>query len=259
MSGIELVKKEYPHGTRARYAANRCRCDDCRKANTTYATMRARAVRNGDTAKLVSAERARQHVLELSTKGIGKRAVADASDVAVSVINGIRRGTHKQITERTERRILAVDEGARLDGALVKKSEITKPLRALLSVLPKMEIARRLGSVSKTPALQLTGRRVTARTAMKVQRLAKQVLDADVTCKACDLSHSESSRFAHLAACDVTELRELPTTWPCLYGGSAGLELLRSDLSRLGITAPNLTAAPALYFPELGRKVGGAA
>jgi hypothetical protein len=126
---------------------------------------------------LVDAGPARAHLLALSEQQVGKRAVAAACDVALSVLDLIRRGTRTKIRAKTERRILAVDAGARSDGARVP----AKPTRKLLRQLQREEdmtkgaIALRLGS--KVPALQVGKTRwVTARTAAKVERLARAEL-----------------------------------------------------------------------------------
>lgn len=56
----KLVAKEFEHGTRARYVAQRCRCEECRAANTQYARdcaarAKARALENAGGAPVVAA------------------------------------------------------------------------------------------------------------------------------------------------------------------------------------------------------------
>lgn len=80
----------------------------------------------------VPVERARQHLLDLSARGIGYKAVSAASDVAPTVLCRIlaNEGT---IRASTERRVLAVDDGAIADHAVVDGSrtrEILADLRA---------------------------------------------------------------------------------------------------------------------------------
>lgn len=73
------------------------------------------AVWNG----LVPADRVRRHLLELRAKGVGYKAVAAACDVHPTRLNDIIRGVKKWVRAQKERRILAVDEGARADGSQV--------------------------------------------------------------------------------------------------------------------------------------------
>ena len=55
----ELAAKR-PHGDRLRYVAG-CRCDLCRKANSTYERERQKARAAGDWNGIVDAAKARQH------------------------------------------------------------------------------------------------------------------------------------------------------------------------------------------------------
>lgn len=126
---------------------------------------------------LVDAGPARAHLLALSEQQVGKRAVSAACDVALSVLDLIRRGTKTQIRAQTERRILAVDASAISDGARVPAKPVRKLLRRLQREedMTKGAIALRLGS--KVPALQVGNTRwVTARTAAKVAKLVRAEL-----------------------------------------------------------------------------------
>jgi hypothetical protein len=166
-----------PCGTRAKYVAGRCRCLRCRAANSSYETARAAARRRGEWNGLVSAERARQQLVALSRQGVGRRAVSAACDVGETTLQEIRSGAKTQIRAATERRILAVTKDAIADHALVGGGRTHQRLRRLLEEgFTKTELARRLGSTAKVPALQLTPGRVTARNAMKVERLYRLVM-----------------------------------------------------------------------------------
>lgn len=125
---------------------------------------------------LVPADRARKHLRALSAKGIGRLSVVAASDVARSAVYWIANGSQRWITARTERRILAVDESCRADGALVPANETWRNVRRLLRAgWSKSAIAAALGSQSATPALQLGRRNVTLRNADRLARLAAKV------------------------------------------------------------------------------------
>lgn len=120
---------------------------------------------------VVSAAFARAHLLELAAAGVGRRAVAAACDVAQSALAEIRSGHQLRIRADTERRILAVDLGARADGSPVDARETWKAIRQL------RRWGWTLGRISQealgneVPALQLVGDRVLARTELAIRRL----------------------------------------------------------------------------------------
>jgi hypothetical protein len=156
-------------GTRLQYMAG-CRCYQCRTANSAYERGRLVARKAGDYNGIVSAEKARQHILKLRKKGVGRKAVYAASDVALSILRAISSGEKKQIRARTERKILAVTPACREDGALVS----AKPTWRLVALLleegfTKLRIARELGQ--KGRGLQLGKKQITVRNAARVERL----------------------------------------------------------------------------------------
>lgn len=161
------------HGRRARYTAG-CRCDVCRAANRNYARKRLAAQRDGDWNGLVDAGPARAHLRRLSRAGVGRRAVAAASDVALTVISDVRAGRKTQIRARTERRILAVTPAMVSDRALVKPGRTFERIELLRDEgFSKAELARRLGYA--TPALQFKHGRMTARNVARVERLYQRL------------------------------------------------------------------------------------
>ena len=172
MNGLRPVAElaaDRPHGDRLRYLAG-CRCFHCRRANSDYERTRQAARLAGDWNGLVDASRAREHVQRLSRAGVGKRAVAAASDVAVSVVSAVRSGRKTRIRARTERRLLAVTPEMVSDGALIKAGRALRLIDALTEEgFSKAELARRLGYAS--PALQFTRPRMRARSAARIQAL----------------------------------------------------------------------------------------
>jgi hypothetical protein len=160
---------ERPHGTRLRYLAG-CKCFECRRSNSDYERERAKARAAGDWNGFVSAGKARFHLMSLSRRGVGKRAVAAASDVALSVLTEIRTGRKQRIRARTERKILAVTPALASDRALVKPGRTAKLIERLVDEgYTKAELARRLGY--STPALQFRPDRMTARNVARVEAL----------------------------------------------------------------------------------------
>ena len=165
---VELAAQK-SHGTRLKYMAS-CRCLPCRAANSRYECERAKARRNGDWNGLVPADPARKHILRLSKQGVGRRAVAAASDVPASIIAQIRCGRRTQIRKRTLNRILEVTNLAVSDAALVAAGKTWRQINTLIEEgFSKAELARRLGFAS--PALQLGKNRILARSAARVDRL----------------------------------------------------------------------------------------
>lgn len=112
--------------------------------------------------------------MSLSRAGVGRRAVAAASDVAKSVIVEIRAGRKRQIRARTERRILAVTKAMLSDHALVAPGRTFALIELLRDEgFSKAEIARRLGYAK--PALQFRPHRMTARNVARVERLYRSI------------------------------------------------------------------------------------
>ncbi len=162
-----------PHGTRLRYMA-KCRCMQCRAANSRYETERAAARRQGDWNGYVNAATAREWLRRLSGRGIGRDAVSAAADVSVTVINDVRSGKKLKIRARTERKILAVDEQCRSDHSLVSAATAWRQIDELLAGgFTKRWIARQLGR--KSPALQLNKKTITAKNAADVARLYQRI------------------------------------------------------------------------------------
>lgn len=163
---------EKPHGVRLRYVAG-CRCDACRKANSQYENERQQARRRGDWNGIVPADRARAHLLALSRKGVGRRAVQASTDIADTVLSAIRSGAKKRIRARTERLILQVTRDQAADHAVVSAARTRYLIQLLLEEEYTEEfLAQRLGY--KTGRLQFTDR-ITVRNAARVERLYKEL------------------------------------------------------------------------------------
>lgn len=161
------------HGDRLRYMAG-CRCDDCRRANTAYETMRCKARKNGDWNGLVTTTKARKHMLMLSEKGLGRRAIAAVTDLALSILLGIRTGAKKKIRARTERKILAVTPDLASQGALISAAPTWNLIRQLLAKgYTKTQLAKMLSFDAR--ALQISQKQVLIRTADKIARLYKKL------------------------------------------------------------------------------------
>src|ERR1043166_9536506 len=138
-------------------------CGDCRK----------QLVWNG----LVPADAVRAHLLKLSRCGVGYKSVAVAADVSHTSLAKILALTKQQLRAQAARRILAVDRDAVADHALVHAGPTWRRLHRLLSEgFTKRELARRLGSKARTPALQFKSRYILAKSAARVERFYRIVM-----------------------------------------------------------------------------------
>jgi hypothetical protein len=134
---------------------------------------RLAAVWNG----IVPAEAVRAHLKTLSRQGIGYKSVAAAADVSRTSLAKILCGTRQQLRAQAARRILAIDRDAVADHAIVTAAPTWRLVRRLLAEgFTKTELARRLGSKAKTPALQLKQQNILAKTAARVERFYRVVM-----------------------------------------------------------------------------------
>jgi hypothetical protein len=151
-------------GTRQKYLDG-CRCDPCRAANTEYLRQRRAP---GE----VDATAARKHLLMLRRFDIGTRAVADSCDLDRDTVWRIVTGRRATIHATTAAKILSVDKDARADGSRVRAGN----LRGMINLLvergwTKRFLTRQLGLGS----LPLRHRRITARNAMRIERLYRDI------------------------------------------------------------------------------------
>lgn len=165
------------HGSRSRYKHAGCRCLLCRSANSRYVCDRERARKLGDTRDLVSAASARAHVVQLGKRGMGYKMVAESAKVSLSVMQRIRSGKAMQVRAHTERAILAVqyDLAALGDASLISAGPTWRLLDELLGRgYTKAQLATWLLG-RPALALQVRRDRITARTAMRVERLYQAI------------------------------------------------------------------------------------
>lgn len=127
----------------------------------------------------VSPERARAHLLALSAAGVGYKAVAAASDVAVSALGRILQNADT-IRAETERRVLAVDASALADHALVDGTATRATIERLRALgFTKEHLASLLGSSSRA-LHRAKGERVLAITAARAERIERRALAGEL-------------------------------------------------------------------------------
>lgn len=162
-----------PCGTRAKYVSG-CRCMVCRAANSRYQTEREQRKREGEGNPLTDAAPAREHIRALSKKGIGYKTVAEYSGVGKSTLFQVMTGKKRQVRKATLEAVLAVDAKCFSAGTLVKAGETWRRINWMLEEgFTKSQLAERLGA--KTRALQIKKGKVTGKTAVKVERLYRQL------------------------------------------------------------------------------------
>lgn len=166
------------HGTRGCYVGG-CRCDPCREANRAYQKRHAKNLRKGIRNPLVPADVTRRHLKKLKREGVGTRLISDLTGCSRTVLMDILSGEKLKCRADTQRRVLGVKPSAKnlTDALLVPAG----PTWALLDELiakgfTKTELARRLGSKSKVPALQIKRDYVTNLNRQRVENLHAKCL-----------------------------------------------------------------------------------
>lgn len=215
------------------------------------------------TLKLLPAGRTRNHILELSAKGVGEEAVHQASGVASCIIRDIRQGKQKNVLPDTQRRILSVGIEAALPHALVN----AKPLWTKIGTLrlesgwTKAGIAKALGY--KSPALQFKKKKVMAKSFRKLAEVEGDLLDV---CDNCGLSHTPADRqkrIKRMLPCTPPEIRRAyPCTYPVFFAKTGGYldnkseaadRMLWRDLNALGaVSVDGEWSIPAKPAPSTG-------
>ena len=162
------------HGTRAKYTQDKCRCDECRAANTDYQRQRTRRV----APTLVDASRARKHIIELRASGVGRRQIAAESGVSVSMISKIVKGSER-IRPRTEAAILGLTQRNVANRAYVDAGPTWDIIAKLLEAgWTKGGIDAALGGRGR--ALQLRKDRITHAKAKAIAELWERVANEKV-------------------------------------------------------------------------------
>lgn len=103
---------ERPHGTRAKYVLERCRCEDCRRANREYEQQRAlRKLRQRWGAAppdFVPANEARDHLRWLSSVGVGTRRVCKQTGLSRTTLQRVKHERRGRVKRETAEAILGV-------------------------------------------------------------------------------------------------------------------------------------------------------
>lgn len=162
---------KYDHGTHAAYVIDRCRCAECKAANSAYERARARRVEPA----YVLAQPARNHLVELAATGVGLNQVAKVSGVSHGALSKLVYGTanrapSKRIRKTTLDAILAVTPADAAGGAKVDGARTWELIEEMVAAgVPKVRIATGIGQ--RGPGLQLGRTTVSARNARAIAAL----------------------------------------------------------------------------------------
>jgi hypothetical protein len=172
---VEQAELRYAHGTRARYNLAKCRCSECRRANTDYEIDRQAERRVTGPVKpdrqLIPAEKAVTHLKLLQSVGVKLNSVSRASGISRHLLERLVQGRIRRTRRSTTDRILAV--GSR-DGSYVDATETWKLLDDLIARgFTRIMLAQQLGLKSR--GLQVNRVRVTTATARKISALYAQM------------------------------------------------------------------------------------
>ncbi len=177
--GPKFPPQHFACGTRARYVAG-CRCTKCREANRDYYHKNVRDRIYGRNNPIVRATKTRNRLRKLSDIGVGTKTVHDLTGCSRTVLAGIASGKRSQCRKSTQDKVLAVPLQVWNDAQLVDAAPTWELLNDLLAQgWTKTALARELGSMAKTPALQIHKTRVTAKTAAAVKRLYRRIKEKE--------------------------------------------------------------------------------
>lgn len=167
------------HGTHAKYAVDRCRCDPCRLAQREYNRRRYRAIArpDGHWCPYVDAEPVREHIQWLASCGIGLKSLAKLAGVPHGTLSKLVYGDaarnmapSRRVRPHTARRIMAVMPHHAAGAQRVPAGPTWRLLNELIALgWSRAELARRLGH--QGPGLQIRKDRVFASTARQVEQL----------------------------------------------------------------------------------------
>lgn len=160
-----------PHGTRARYVLDKCRCPRCRAANTEYAWRRTH---DPDWhGELIDPTEMVEHLNRLTAAGIGLRQVAAMTGLSRTTLGDLRSGRNRRVRRRTADAVLAISLADHVAPRALTDSGPTHERIAALreSGITKKAIAKALGYRSHALQIGYRGSRVTVKNARRVDVL----------------------------------------------------------------------------------------
>lgn len=179
---------ERPHGTHAKYAVERCRCDECRRAQREYNRHRVRQLTRPDGVwcPYVDSGPVREHMEWLASCGVGSKTVARISGVAHGTLSKLvygdpqrNMGPSRRVRPATAEKIMATMPAMATGAQKIPAGPTWRLLDELIGRgWAKSELNRRLGH--RGPGLQISRQLVRASTARAVERLHAELMRIDI-------------------------------------------------------------------------------
>lgn len=171
-------RSERPHGTRAKYVAERCRCDECTAANRAYARALEREKRRvaygieAPKVRVIDAGEARAHIEWLRSQGVGMRRISEVSGIAKSALTKMLvDGARAHVS--TINAVLAVPKTAIANGSRVDASRAAALVADLRYLgFRRRHIAREMG-LNDIPVLKQS---ISKRTDDRIKALHDRLL-----------------------------------------------------------------------------------
>lgn len=177
------------HGTNAKYAIDKCRCDRCRQAARDISNHRSRQIAYGTWQPYVDAEPVRSHVQTLMDYGIGWLRIADQAGVPRSTLEKLiygdpRRGQapSKRVRPATAAKLLAIQAAPERLGATagVDPTGTRRRIQALVAIgWPLSQIGARLGIHRSNLGKTLTAPKVRVSTERAARTLYERLWNTD--------------------------------------------------------------------------------
>jgi hypothetical protein len=174
------------HGTRTAYVKDRCRCTECRTANSAASKAAYRERVLGRWAPFVDAAPVRAHLEILREAGIGVERIARLAGISSSHVRELvphaRTGRRpiQRVRPETLKRLLAIEmtDANRASRSRVDATGTRRRLQALIAIgwthqALAAELRRSTTSLTRT----MTSQSVTARTARQVGDIYERIWD----------------------------------------------------------------------------------
>lgn len=178
-AGVSSPAVSREHGTRTKYATERCRCPECCAANAAYKRDHWRHHHRPDVVALRFLYPSGQvvaHLAMLREAGIGTREIARRAGINERTVKELGRGRRRRVRKATKEALMAVMPSGGAPGALVPTDTTGELLvRLYRAGMTEREVAAQVHGPGSRQ-LKIGARYVTRRTAERVAFLAGDFL-----------------------------------------------------------------------------------
>lgn len=178
-----------PHGSRAKYTAEKCHCKPCRQANRKAMSERSRLLAYGQWNPFVDAAPVREHIHYLQSCGMGLRTIAAAANVNRKTFQAILKGRpardkgpQDKVRPTVAAAILAIEPTLETLAPSTPISPLgtRRRIHALVAAgWPQHHLAARLGMFDRNFSQMLTREHVLVYRARAVIALYEELWQAD--------------------------------------------------------------------------------